>query len=56
MLEVCLGTPEGTDCLLVGRQDGDLRPSDISSVLEEEFGCETAVRVQRHQCRFDGPW
>ncbi len=35
LLEVCLGTPEGTDCLQVGRQDGDLRPSDISSVLQD---------------------
>lgn len=35
LLEVCLGTPEGTDCPQVGRQVGDLRPSDIGSVLQD---------------------
>lgn len=32
LLEVCLGTPEGTCCPC---QDGDLRPSDISSALQD---------------------
>lgn len=60
-LEVCLGTPEGTGCLWVGCRGGDLRPSDISSVLLDsthnlhrvwqQYGCEGAellICVWRH--------